>query len=313
VGVKGPTASTESRIARVALLGHALLLVLSGVAFATFLAPPSPAWLATPANQVVVALMFSFGGQTTVVLGAIAGISHAASRLGWKSALSIFAAGFSISLAAELTGTATGFPFGPYSYTARLGYLIRDRVPINIPTSWFFMLYASLAICGRLLSARDDSLTKWRWAAAAALVLTAWDVAMDPAMVVTTHWLWHLPAGDGSLVRRVFLSGLFYGMPLANWLGWLLTGCFVARAMLVIVPPSRWAATVSTARLPLVLYAVNGIFPILVCAGRGMWWAAVFGAAAMLLPLSLALRAGMRKPMTLGSAGARGRVALAGD
>jgi hypothetical protein len=92
VGVKGPTASTESRIARVALLGHALLLVLSGVAFATFLAPPSPAWLATPANQVVVALMFSFGGQTTVVLGAIAGISHAASRLGWKSALSIFAA-----------------------------------------------------------------------------------------------------------------------------------------------------------------------------------------------------------------------------
>ncbi|MEO8333404.1 MAG: carotenoid biosynthesis protein [bacterium] len=285
-----PSGQRETRVAGVALIGHAALLLLSGIAFATFLAPPAPAWLSTPANQRVAGFMFTFGGQVTVVLGAIAGICHAASRLGWRRALLIFAAAFSISLAAELTGTTTGYPFGPYSYTTQLGFLIGGRVPFNIPTSWFFMLYASLAICGRILSADDSSASRWRWAILATFVLTAWDVSMDPAMVATTHWLWHLPPSDGSFVRSVFLSGYFYGMPLTNWLGWLLTGCIVARAMLAIVPPSRWAAEVSPATLPLMLYAVNGVFPILICVGRGMWWAVVLGAAAMALPLALALR-----------------------
>ena len=284
--------TTAARGATVALAGHALLLVLSGIAFATFLAPPSPAWLTTPANQRVAALMFTFGGQTTVVLGALAGILHASSRLGWRRAALIFVAAFSISLTAELTGTGTGYPFGPYSYTTQLGYLVGGRVPFNIPTSWFFMLYASLAICGRFLAVDDSGSSKWRWAVVAAFVLTAWDVSMDPAMVATTHWLWHLPPATGaSLVQRVFLSNLFYGMPITNWLGWLLTGCIVARVMLAIVPPSRWAADVSPSRLPLVLYAVNGIFPVLICAGRGMWYAVVFGIIAMAMPLALAVRA----------------------
>ena len=285
--------SFESRFAGVALVGHALLLVFSGIAFATFLAPPAPAWLLTPANQRVAATMFQYGGQTTVVLGALAGILHAAWRIGWPRALAIFVVAFVISLGAELAGTTTGYPFGPYAYTTQLGYLIGGRVPFNIPTSWFFMLYASLAICGRLLSAGDDARTKWKWAAVAALVLTAWDVSMDPAMVSTTHWLWNLPPVAGqSLVRRIALSDLFYGMPLTNWLGWLLTGFVVARVLLAIVPPSQWAARVSPTSLPLVLYAVNGIFPILICVGRGMWWAVVFGTAAMALPLALALRSG---------------------
>ena len=288
---------TESRIAGLALVGHVVLLVFSGIAFATFLAPPAPAWLQTPTNQRVAAFMFMFGGQTTVVLGAIAGLLHAAGRLGRRTAVWLFVVGFTLSLASELTGTTTGYPFGPYSYTTQLGYLIGGRVPFNIPTSWFFMLYASLAICGRVLRAGDDSRTKWRWAAIAALVLTAWDVSMDPAMVATTHWLWHLPSLDGaSPVRRIFLTGFFYGMPLTNWLGWLLTGFVVARAMLAIVPPTRWAARVSPSRLPLVLYAANGVLPLLICAGRGMWWAVVLGAMAMGIPLALAVRRTARAP-----------------
>ena len=281
----------SARVATAALVGHGALLLLSGVAFATFLAPPAPAWLLTPANQKVAALMFSFGGQTTVVLGALAGISHATSRLGLRTALLIFAAAFGISLTAELLGTTTGYPFGPYSYTTQLGYLIGGRVPFNIPTSWFFMLYASLAICGRTLAPDDRGRGKWRWALIAACILTAWDVSMDPAMVATTHWLWHLPAAaDRSLLSRVFLSDLFYGMPLANWLGWVLTGTVVARVMLAIVPPTRWVADVAPSRLPLVLYAVNGIFPLLICAGRGMWWAVALGALAMAIPLIASLR-----------------------
>jgi len=291
IGATELPSGTEAGLSRLALAGHVALLVVSGIAFATFLAPPTPAWLQTPANQKVAAVMFTFGGQTTVVLGAIAGVLHAASQLGWRTALGIFVVTFSIALASELSGTTTGYPFGPYSYSTQLGHLIGGRVPFNIPTSWFYMLYSSLAICGRLLAPRDDSASKWRWAAVAALVLTAWDVSMDPAMVATTHWFWHLPSlENASLLRRVLLAGFFYGMPLTNWLGWLATGLVVARAMLAIVPPSRWAERVSPSRLPLVLYAANGVLPLMICAGRGMWWAVTLGAAAMGIPLVLAVR-----------------------
>ena len=45
-----------------------------------------------------------------------------------------------------------GLPFGPYSYTTMLGYRIGGLVPFPIPLSWFYMIYCSLAICGRFLA-----------------------------------------------------------------------------------------------------------------------------------------------------------------
>jgi putative membrane protein len=153
------------------------------------------------------------------------------------------------------------------------------------------MLYASLAICGRVLRADDRACGRLRWAVTAAVVLTAWDVAMDPAMVRTAHWTWRLPPPEGRpLLHRLLVGDAFYGMPLSNWLGWLLTGTVVARAMLAIVPPSAWARHVAPTRVPLVLYAVNGVLPVVICARHGMGWAAGIGAAAMLVPLALAVR-----------------------
>lgn len=291
--------SLVTRLAVVCLVGHAALSLFSAYAFTSFLAGPPPPWLQTPANQTILRLGWRFGGPTCVVLGALAGFLHATGRLGGRRAIGIFLAGFSISLAAELLGTATGYPFGPYSYTPQLGYRIAGLVPFNIPTSWFFMLYSSLAICGRLLPRSDrtrgagTSGERWRWALAAGLVLTAWDVSMDPAMVRTTHWIWHLtPAAEQSALGRIFASDLFYGMPLSNWLGWLLTGTLVARAMLAIVPPALFARRVSPSPFPLVLYGVNGVLPVAICLRHGMWWAAGLGALAMAIPLTLAVRAG---------------------
>ena len=281
------------RAATICLAFHAALSLFSAVAFATFLSGAPPAWLAEPANQRALQIGWTFGPATTVVLGALAGLLHAAGRLGARRAGLIFIFGFLISLTAELSGTHTGYPFGSYGYSGLLGYKILGLVPFNIPTSWFFMLYCSLAICGRLLTARDDGRSRWVWAVVAGFVLTAWDVSMDPAMVRTSHWIWHLaPVGQQTWLQRIFVSDLFYGMPLSNWLGWLLTGTIVARVMLAIVPPSAWTRHVSATTFPLVLYAVNGVLPITICARYGMTWAAVLGALAMALPLVLALRAG---------------------
>ncbi len=305
------------RIALVCLVAHATLSIFSAFAFATFLSPPLPAWLNTPTNMKAYAIGYKWGGQTTVVLGAFAGILHAMGRLGTRTALSIFAVSFTVSLGSELLGTSTGLPFGVYSYSGLLGYKILDLVPFNIPTSWFFMLYASLAICARLLPAKDDATSRWWWAFVAGLVLTAWDVSMDPAMVKTVHWIWSIPdlSGESALIQFIGRE-MFYGMPLTNWLGWLLTGVIVARLMLMIVPPSTWATKVAPSRFPLVLYGVNGLLPIAICLRQDMVWAGVLGFVAMAIPLGLAWRAGAPAvlPITSRDGAIPMRdVALAGD
>ncbi len=288
------------RVALACLLAHCALTIFSGIAFATFLSPPFPEWLQTPANGRIMAFGFKWGGQTTVVFGALAGLLHSVGRLGRKTAILVFIASFGISLSSELLGTSTGLPFGPYSYTNQLGYKILGLVPFNIPTSWFFMLYCSLAICGRLLPAKNDSLSRWWWALVAGFVLTAWDVSMDPAMVASQHWIWHLPSLDGMpLWQNILIGGHFYGMPLTNWLGWLLTGIIVARVMLAIVPPTTWAECVSPSNFPLILYGVAAVLPLGICIGRGLWLAFVLGAIAMAIPLALALR---KRSRAVGSA-----------
>ncbi|MEQ1691863.1 MAG: carotenoid biosynthesis protein [Gemmatimonas sp.] len=282
----------SARIAALALIVHAALSAFSAFAFSTFLVPPPPDWLQTPTNQEALRIGYTYGGQTTVVLGAIAGFAFLASGIGTRRAWAVFAAAFTLSLSAELTGTATGFPFGAYGYTDQLGYKIAGLVPFNIPTSWFYMLVASLAMCGRFLSAKDDGRSKWWWAFVGGLVLTAWDVSMDPAMVKTSHWLWRVAdLSSASTLSRVIGTPFFFGMPLTNWLGWLLTGVLVARVMLALVPPSTWARALAPSRLPLVLYAVNGLLPIAICFAQDMALAGVLGTLAMGIPLALARRA----------------------
>ena len=255
---------------------HAALILFSTFALTTFLAGAPPAWLQTEASQRALRIGWKYSGPTYVVLGALAALAHAAARTGRRRAITLLVVGALISLGAELTGTSTGLPFGPYSYTSLLGWRVAGLVPFPIPLSWFYMIYASLAILGRLLAPADDLRTRLRWSACAGIVLAAWDVSMDPAMsFATAHWIWHT-------------RGFFYGMPLLNWFGWWLTGSVIAFAMLSIVRPSEVAARVSPSRLPPLLYAVNGIFPIAICARHGLWWAAGLGALAMAIPLALA-------------------------
>jgi len=283
------------RIARLAFLAHFALSAFSGIAFATFLIPPIPAWMTTPTNTKIMTFSFVWGGQATVVLGAIAGLAFLTWAVGQRLALTAFVVSFVVSLGAEVAGTASGYPFGPYTYTPQLGYLIAGLVPFNIPTSWFYMLVACLGICGRLLPATDDAKSRWWWAFVGGAVLTAWDVSMDPAMVKTTHWIWHNPdLTNAPWLWRVLGTGFYFEMPLSNLLGWLLTGILVARLMLAVIPPSMWAARVSPHRFPLALYATNGILPILICFRWNMVLAGVLGTIAMGLPLYAAWQAESR-------------------
>lgn len=116
-----------------------------------------------------------------------------------------------LTLLTEAVGTATGFPFGPYTYTDRLQPQAL-HVPLLIPLAWFMMLPACWAVAFRL-RARPVA-----FAAVSAAALTAWDLLLDPQMVHWDLWRWTQPSG-------------YFGIPWSNFAGWWLTGFGVTLAV----------------------------------------------------------------------------------
>ena len=127
-----------------------------------------------------------------------------------------------IALFFEILGTSTGIPFGHYTYSPVMGYRIAGLVPFMVPLSWFYMVYASLAIVSRLFRADH---TKGAQVCLGPYGGCAYDgVGYRPgSRDVHSHWALAWSTDDG---------GFFYGMPFTNWVGWFLTGSIVARAML---------------------------------------------------------------------------------
>ena len=165
-----------------------------------------------------------------------------------------FALACGLSLASELIGTGTGYPFGNYEYTSGLGYKILGRVPFSIPLSWFYMGLASLLLGG--------TLARWHpvWSVAlGAYFLTVWDLVLDPAMahpsLALNFWIWHQ-------------SGPYFGMPVQNFLGWTATG-----ALFMGLSRWLWGAAVPPVapRFPLAVYALNMVFAMVLSAAGGVW------------------------------------------
>jgi uncharacterized membrane protein len=277
-----PVAGGLLRVAMWALGAHAVANVVSAVAFGTFLVEPYPAWVATPRFAPWLQFGLLWGGQLTVLIGAVAGWAFLAGRIGRRPTNVAFAWIFALTLIAELVGTHTGFPFGVYAYSERLGYRVLGLVPFSIPTSWFYMLVACLGLCARLLPAKDDQASRWWWSLVGGALLTAWDVVLDPAMVKTWHWRWSPPdLSEAHALVRFIGEPRFYGMPVTNWLGWLLTGVLVSRVMVWLIPPSTWRRAVAPHRLPILLYALNGLLPIAICVRQGMVPAGLLGLVLM--------------------------------
>jgi putative membrane protein len=179
-------------------------------------------------------------------------LSHAIYTLGLRHALIFLALAALVSLAFEATGVATGAVYGPYHYTDRLGPKLFD-VPLAVPMSWFMVIYPSYALANTLVDGRVVSQPHpgpgrtIGLAALSALAMTAWDLALDPQMVIAGHWVWHV-------------EGAYFGIPVQNFAGWLattLTVYLAYRALEARWPPRPWGA-VSPAfeRLPLVVYAL---------------------------------------------------------
>lgn len=152
-------------------------------------------------------------------------LAHARLRLGCSRTLLLLGLSFGVSLLYESVGVATGWVYGPYHYTDLLGPRFLGLVPYLIPAAWFMMVYPAQVIVEGLLG--DRLVAGWRrilgLAAASAVVMTAWDVIMDPIMVRMGFWVWEV-------------EGAYFGVPLHNYAGWFVTTFTIYLLFRLIAP-----------------------------------------------------------------------------
>ncbi|MGA9397811.1 MAG: carotenoid biosynthesis protein [Anaerolineaceae bacterium] len=152
---------------------------------------------------------------------------HAVQREGREGALRLLALVFGVSLLFESVGVATGWIYGPYHYTDKLGPMFLGLVPYLIPITWFMMSYLSFVIAEWLVPSGVNfpgAERRGRILAVAAvggLVMTSWDLIMDPIMVAGGNWVWET-------------DGAYFGIPLQNFVGWWLT-FFTGYALYLLV------------------------------------------------------------------------------
>ena len=130
-------------------------------------------------------------------------------------------------------------------------------IPIIVGPLWFGMGYFSWIVAGTLLGGAHRRLKgKIELIAlpiVAAFVMTQWDVVMDPPeATISKAWIWH----DG---------GAHFGVPVSNYLGWLLTSWLFYQAFAIYLSRRhdvpRW--TVSQERAlslsAILLYLCSGL------------------------------------------------------
>lgn len=186
------------------------------------------------------------GSALPMVLGMLGLIlfllAHGSLTYGRLGVLGFFACAYPVAFAFEALSIATGFPFGSFTHDGP-GLQILG-VPPTVPIVYVVAGYVAWSIA-RLVIVGDQpgSLTgpaRVVVPPVAALVLAGYDAVIDPTgATVEGRWSFADP------------SGLF-GVPLTNFLGWVVTGWVAFQLFALLGPPARRLG--STSVLPPVVW-----------------------------------------------------------
>jgi putative membrane protein len=163
-------------------------------------------------------------------------VTSAAAIWGWRRAVAFTVWAGGLAFLAEWSSTRTGFPFGLYHYTGvTVGReLYVSNVPFFDPLSFTFLAYASLGLAGLILRIADrpwpaDGGGRLRLAGLAGLLMMWLDLVIDPLAVRGERWF----------LGRIFYypdPGPYFGVPAANFVGWVIVGALIACGWIVIAP-----------------------------------------------------------------------------
>lgn len=149
-------------------------------------------------------------------------------------------------------------PFGAYEFrlTSSLNIGI---IPVFVLISWPFFIYSGYAVSNSLLIWKNKPLphtTNNKWKSLLLLVfldaflVTAMDLVIDPIQQYEKLWIWK----EG---------GVFYGVPLGNFIGWFLVtalSTLVYRTYYYFQPQAFEPPKKSTLIIPVLLYLLIALF-----------------------------------------------------
>ncbi len=158
-------------------------------------------------------------------------------HVGWRKTLAFTVAGYLIAFTSEKLSITTGFPYGWYYYidTTNHRELWVWGVPFFDSLSYVFLTYCSyttaLLILSPLATKGIDLITletrtiRHSWAALVlgAFLQTFLDIIIDPVALQGNRWF----LGQ---IYGYYEAGLHFGVPISNYLGWLLTSFVLVAA-----------------------------------------------------------------------------------
>jgi putative membrane protein len=154
-----------------------------------------PPWLAM--NPLLILF-----GTLVMRLPLVAGLAPLVDRRAGLGLLAVTAYSYAI----EYVGVHYGVPYGEFSYQLQLGPMV-GGVPVGLPV-FFLPLVVNSYLLVLLLLPRAGRVA--RTLAALAVVLVV-DLVLDPAAVGLGFWSYDA-------------GGFYYGVPLSNYGGWVLSG-----------------------------------------------------------------------------------------
>ncbi len=181
---------------------------------------------------------------------------HGSLSYGWKGIGLYFAIGVLAGFVLEASSIATGFPFGLYKHNVPGPRLLDVPIPTILA---YAVLGAPSWMLARLIVRRDPSRSQgsdiWTTPIIGAFIMTGMDFAFDPIGHTVRHqWTFAHPSGQ-------------FGVPLSNFLGWLLIGWIIFQLFALV--ERRFTATAAVRNggywlLPCILWLGSAIqFPFL--------------------------------------------------
>jgi putative membrane protein len=159
-------------------------------------------WVPAPLSFQPLALLF---GTAVMRLPLIAGVVPLLDRRGAIGLLGL--TGFAYAI--ELVGVVTGVPYGEFAYLIDLGPMVLDAVPVGLPVFFLPLVVNSYLLVVLLLGPRATS--AGLRVGGTLLAVLAMDLVLDPGAVGLGFWAYEA-------------GGWYYGVPLSNFAGWLLSG-----------------------------------------------------------------------------------------
>lgn len=150
----------------------------------------------------------------------------------------------------ENIGVTTGFPFGTYYFTDVMGPKL-FQVNVMLGLAYVGMLYLSWTLAEIILNRSHVRLAGHRvltMPLLAALIMTCWDLSMDPIWSTVKHaWIW-------------VHGGAYFGVPLSNFVGWYLDVYLICQSFALYLwkfSGSRNAPCRKYSRVAVIFYAVS--------------------------------------------------------